>query len=102
MIKEFRTEVRCKKRRRKEVFQYDGDDQWLSFSSGAEDENETLGNAEPGEERGNSRFNFPNFPKTDIKKQHIKFFATIMDLNQVDDNGKMKIKNDCKMRKLNS
>lgn len=64
-IKEFRTEFRDKKRKRREAFVIDDEQQWLSFSSGEE---YSLPN-----ERGDSRYNFPN---TENKKQY-KFFSHV-------------------------
>jgi hypothetical protein len=49
------------------------------------------------EERGNSRYSFPNFPNTDTKNRY-KFFAY---MNEDEKNKIQKIKNDLKMRKLN-
>jgi hypothetical protein len=57
-----------KKRKRREAFLYEGDDQWLSFSSGEESCIPIV-----GEERGNSRFNFPNTEN----KRHCKFFTNL-------------------------
>ena len=58
-----KTEVRMKKRKRRDAFIYEIGDEWLSFSSNDED---SRCNSIGPEERGNSKFNFPN---TEYKKQ---------------------------------